>query len=576
MKTLPILLATTIVFTFAVQSFAFDGQEINPKKQTVYKLPILQPVFDFDPLKATNDPVKANFVSQIYNNLVTYRTKKDDSSNSFGDIIPDLAEEWNVSSDRKLYNFKLKKNVYFQNGRKFDAYDVKHTIERIANPKTMPKELTWVFQDLPLRGLKQFQSDCRKNKLNPALIGVEVLDSNIIQISLDKPTPFLFKILALPAFAIIPKEVVDRYGSDFGKHPIGTGAYKVSRFNNQSIILEKNTNYFEESLPHIERLEYKVVSSFEESYKLFLNGQLDQTYIPDSEINRLFEQEKYNKYSINVFEETSYNNPLVSSIIKEPELINTFIGINSQKSFLKLVKVREALNYSVDKSKIISDVLKYRAIPSAGNIPIGFPDFISNEKMPYQYDLLKAKKLLYEAGLIDSNGDKILEYKNKAVSLNLWYYKEPRTESVCKLVKKDLEALGIKINLKASSNWNNYMKSIISGQADLYNLTWKAKYPDMDKIYTPLFSSNNLSYSTNNTTRFYDEKVNKLLSNARNMIDLDGRLKIYSQVEKLILEQTPVIYMYQPTKYIMVNPDVAGMQIHPVLNEIYKYVYFRD
>src|SRR5690606_19716093 len=155
-----------------------------------------------------------------------------------------LAEEWNVSGNGRIYNFKIRKNVYFHNGRRMTAYDVKHTLERVADPRNPAASKDWLFKYLPIKGLKKFQQDCRNKVQNPDLAGVSVLDNDFVQIALDNPSPFLLKELALPIFSITPKEEIDKWGSEFKFHPSGTGPYSMEVFDKNKVVLKQNTRYF--------------------------------------------------------------------------------------------------------------------------------------------------------------------------------------------------------------------------------------------------------------------------------------------------------------------------------------------
>lgn len=541
-------------------------------KISTYRLAIPKAIENFDPINSESQ-INSQIISNMYSTLVTYRTKKSDFKQNYGDIVPFLSEEWNLTSNRKVYNFKIRNDIYFHNGRNLTAFDIKHTIERLANPKVLPSTQSWIFRDVPIKGLDKFRRDVKNNVKEPDLEGVKVLDDYIVQIELTKSTPLFLKSLAMPIFSIVPKEETDKWGKEFGSHPVGTGPYKIEKITEDQIFLTKNNSYFEKDLPKIDSLIYKVVPKANDEYRLFQQGRLEQTSIPDNEMDRLLEKENFNKLSINVFDNNSFNDRNVSDIIKEPKMINTFLGISNKNNMLKSQKVRQALNYSINKKKIISNVLKYKAIESYGIIPEDFPGVSNGRKSPYPFDIVKAKKLFYESGFNDRNNDGVLEYNKKPVSLNFWYYDDPETERVCNTISENLQAVGFKVNLQKTTNWRDFLSKVVSGRADLYHFSWKAKYEDLDKYFTPMFDSTYIGSS--NIASFSDSEVDSLLAKARKIPEEEYRNKIYNDLDKKIVEKAPWIFLYQPVRYIRVMPYVYGVQLHPVMQDVLKYTYFR-
>lgn len=568
MKFTSLLLGLVLIASSASYSVSAEME-----KETSYRLAIPQAIENFDPINADTQ-VNANIIQNMYSTLVTYRTERSELKQSYGDIVPLLAEEWNITSNRRIYNFKVRDDIYFHNGRKMNAFDVKHTLERLANPKILPGAKSWIFKDMPIVGIDKFRNDCLKNVKEPDLSGVKVLDDSLVQIELTKPTPLFLKSLAMPIFSIIPKEETTKWGKDFGSHPVGTGPYKMERITAEQIFLTKNTNYFEKDLPKISNLIYKVVPKVSDEYKLFQQGRLEQSSIPDSEIDNLLKKENFNKFNVNVFDNNSFNDRTVSDIIKEPKMINTFLGINSKNAMLKSQKVRQALNYSVNKKKLISNVLKYQAIESTGVIPEDFPGSYSGRKNPYAYDIVKAKKLFYEVGFNDRNNDGVFEYNNRPATLNFWYYDNPETEKVCNAIAEDLKAVGFKVNMQKTANWRDFLGKIVSGRADLYHFSWKGKYEDLDKYLTPMFDSGYIG--STNVSSFNDKEIDSMLSRARHIPEDEYRNKIYNEVDQKIVEKAPWVFLYQPVRYVRVMPYVYGVKIHPVMQDVLKYTYFKN
>lgn len=571
MKFTSVLLGLGLILGSASYSINYSiGSESN--NESVYRLAIPQSIENFDPINSESQ-VNANIIQNVYSTLVSYRTQKTDYKQSYGDIVPLIAEDWNITSNRKIYNFKIRNDIFFHNGRNLNAYDIKHTIERLANPNILPGSQSWIFKDMPIKGLEKFRRDCKNKVKEPDLEGIKVLDDYLVQIELTSSTPLFLKSLAMPVFSIIPKEETDKWGKEFGFHPVGTGPYKVERITAEQIFLTKNPMYFEKGLPKISSLIYKVVPKVADEYRLFQQGRLEQSAIPEAEVDSLLQKENFNKYSVNVFDNKSFNDRTVSDIIKEPKMVNTFLGISSKNEMFKSQKVRQALNYSINKKKIISNVLKYQAIESTGVIPEDFPGVYAGRQTPYAYDMVKAKKLFYEAGFNDRNNDGIFEYNKRPVTLNFWYYDDAETEKVCNAISENLQAAGFKVNMQKTANWRDFMSKIVSGRADIYHFSWKAKYEDLDKYLTPMFDSNYIGSS--NIVSFSDKEIDSMLSRARKIPEDEFRNKIYNEIDQKIVEKAPWVFLYQPVRYVRVMPYVYGVQLHPVMQDVLKYTYFK-
>ncbi|MFN8673280.1 MAG: ABC transporter substrate-binding protein [Candidatus Sericytochromatia bacterium] len=565
MKASSLIVAGIMLFT--TPAFSNQVMEVN-----TYRMAIPAKVTNFDPINSDN-PANIEVIKNIHATLVTYRTKKDSDNQSYTDIVPYIADNWTVSADRKTYNFKIKNNVFFHNGRKLSAYDIKLTFERLANPKILKPSFSWIFKDIPLKGLMKYQSDLRNKVKEPDLEGIKVLDEHNFQIILDKPSTLMLKELTLPVFSIIPKEEIDKWGDDFGlEKPIGAGPYSLANKTDDQIILQKNKNHFEKNTDNINTLIYKVVPKLSDEYALFEKHELEQTELPDSEIKELFEKEKFNKFNINVFETNSLNDKRITDIVKEPKLIVSYIGIGTKKFPLKNKNVRQALNYSIDKYKLVTETLKYKAIQATGILPENFPGISNDRKVPYQYNLDKARKMLYQEGFTDFNDDKVLEFKKKPIKFNFVYFQDAESESVANQVASDLKNAGLDIKLTRMTDFNKFLTTIVSGEADFYHFKANSKYADPDKFLTPLFDSKYIG--TTNLSAFNNPKVDNMLAKARNIYEDEFRYKFYSEIERNIVDEAPWLFLYQPVKYLKVSPNVMGVQIHPIMQNTTKHAFY--
>jgi len=563
-----VILGSLIFFFNSTLSFANPNENVKD-----YRLSFNQKLNDFDPINA--DSLLATEISaNLFSTLFTYRTTVGRADERVTDLLPGIAESWTVSADRKTYNFRLKKDFFFSNGRNLEAFDVKKTIERLAQPKYSENKFRWLFADFPVKGIKKYQEQIKKKSVNPDLEGVKVVDPQIVQIILDKPSPLIFKILALPQLAIIPKEELERKKTNFASQPVGAGPYYLEKSQKELIVLKKNPYYSNKEKVYPEKISYHFAATIENEFAFFNSGKLEQTGIPDQQMTEILQKEQMGRFSLNFPEMPAFNERKMSELIKEPKLISTFIGINQKNPLLKNLKFRQAINHAVNKQEIIAKDLSFKADELKGVFPENFPGVGINLSVPYPYNLNKAKKLLYETGVFDYNNDGFVEYKSKPVQLNLWFYDDPETEKVCQAIQKNLKEVGIKVNLKKSKDWDKFLKTVSAGNADLFHFTWKAKYPDPDKLFTPMFHSKNIGGT--NIFSYKNNQVDQLLDKAYFIDDDEFRYPLYRQAESLIVADAPWLFLYQPVKYVKVQPYVYGLKLHPVFNNVVGNVYFSE
>jgi len=167
------------------------------------------------------------------------------------ELVPDLAESYEVSADGLTYTFKLRSGVKFHNGRAMTAADVKYSLERTCNPATQSPGAGYYGA---LKGFDDFQAGKAKE-----LAGVVAVDDHTVKIELSRPDSTLLHLMALNFSFVVPKEVVEKEGPDFGHKPVGTGAYKVTEWTSgQSLVLQRNIDYFKKGLPKLDVITFQI------------------------------------------------------------------------------------------------------------------------------------------------------------------------------------------------------------------------------------------------------------------------------------------------------------------------------
>ncbi|MFN8673648.1 MAG: ABC transporter substrate-binding protein [Candidatus Sericytochromatia bacterium] len=564
------LLSIALVSSVLIGSFGCKTRP--PQEGTTFVAAFESDIPALDTIQV-GDTTSHDVAYNIYNALVTYRAEITKEGEKLIDLVPDLAEKWDVSPDGKKYTFHLRKGVKFHNDRELIADDVKYSYERLANPKNASKGL-WTTEAVEIKGLKKFVEECKAEKKDAHLEGIKVIDKYTVEIEFEKMIPFALHVLAMPYYFIVPKEEVEKWGQEFNTHPVGTGPYKFKEWKRgKSLELVKNKNYFEKGLPYIDNLVYEIVPNDVVRYGRFMNGQLDfvdNTSIPSSKFEALINDEAFSKLGAFKIRTLPEIEDLSQSLImKKPILSTEYLGMNITKEPFNDKKVRQALNYAIDKQKIVDKVYAGKRTIARGVLPPGFPGFNEENKVPYPYDPDKAKQLLEEAGWKDSDGDGFLDKNGKKLILNLWYNQREVLALLCSSVQADLKYLGIDVELN-SQQWAPYVEKIRKGEANFFRFGWSADYPDPDNFLWTLFSKQNIGQD--NATNYNNPEVDKLLNEARTSFDWKKREKLYQSAEKIIVDDAPWIFLENEVQYKVVQKGIEGLHIHPLLQNVMKIV----
>ncbi|MFH1861148.1 MAG: ABC transporter substrate-binding protein [bacterium] len=452
--------------------------------------------------------------AKIFNGLVKY-----------GDgmkIVSDIAKTWDVSSDGKTYTFHLRNDVEFTNGQLVVASDFKYSFQRILLSKTKSPR-RWVFKDV----LGADEAD------NGDVNGFVIKDKHTFQIVLTKPfSPFL-GFLAMPAGYVIPEEEVKKWGEDFSEHVVGTGPFLLTKWvHDDMLILKKNIKYFDKK-PKVDGIEYRVIPEELTAMAEFESGAIDTIGLPLAEFERFTTSDKWKK-----------------NIIGQVGLNAYYLGINCQKKPFDDVRVRQALNYAIDKKAILETILKNQGVLSHGSIPPILSGY--NHKLSaYEYNPQKAKELLKDAG---------------CQSLTLKIYQKPNREvlNVTEIMQAQLKDAGIMAEI-VQVEWSALKEMINQGKCDTFYLAWLADYPDAENFLAPLFHSENFG-AGGNRAQYKNEKVDKLIEEAQSIPDEKKRLKIYQQIETIIHDDAPWVFLWHQKEFAVHQSWIKGYKCFPIYN----------
>jgi peptide/nickel transport system substrate-binding protein/oligopeptide transport system substrate-binding protein len=514
---------TTIIFSLLFASLFISSQnsqsEVKKKEISVrggtYRRPLEFMPRTLDPALAA-DIYSVTVIHQLFDGLVQF----DQNLN----IIPAIAKSWKISHDGLTYTFFLREGVKFHNGRELTADDFVYSFTRIVDPKSK----TLAAQLLEkVSGFKEFESGKTKY-----IDGFKSLGKHIFEIRLDSPFyPFL-SILGIINFKVVPKEEIEKAGALFSRNPIGTGPFRfASMKEGEEIILAGNQEYFE-GKPYLDKILFKIFHGAprERILKEFKGNGLEESFIPPGEMEEMVERKPY------IF-------------LQKPILSLRFYGLNSMLKPLDNKNLRKAINFGINKKAILSEIHKNQFHLSKGILPLGMPGF-DPEKDPYPYDEVRAARLLADAGFPKGGG---------LSSLEIWSAsKSEAAQRELDEIRSQLSKIGIQCMIYFETNWPNFESRVRENKAPVFVYAWYADYPDPDNFLGALFHSK----SRTNVTRFHHPEVDRLLDQARAERDYLKRMEMYRKIERMILDDAPIVPMINHLFQMVYQPYVRGIEVN--------------
>ncbi|MDQ7949020.1 MAG: ABC transporter substrate-binding protein [Pedobacter sp.] len=514
----------------------------NGKK--VFNMNLEQNVTSLDPAFARNQ-YAVWMINQLYNGLV--QVDKDLNT------IPCIAKKWTISSDGLTYTFNLRNDVYFHDdplfkngkGRKVVASDFTYSFYRLIDPKVASSG-GWIFSD-KVKGKDSFRP----------------LNDSTFQIQLVKPCPAFMKILTHQYCSVVPREVADHYGKDFRSHPIGTGPFKFKYWKEDEIlVLLKNEKYWEKDgdvrLPYLDAIKVSFISDKQSAFMNFLKKDLDFFNSVDGSYRDdiLTKSGKMTSKYKGKFQ-----------LFKSPYICTEYVGIlvDTSKSIVKnsplrLKKVRQAINYAIDKPKLIKYLRNSVGIPAtSGFIPKGMPGFDSTRVKGYSYNLPLAMKLLAEAGYPNGKGMPEITLSTSTT------YKD-----LIEFIQSELANIGIraKVDVSPAASLRDMMAK---NEVNFFRGSWIADYPDGENYLSVFYSKNRVPFGPNYTGYFNDE-FDKLFEQSYYEGNDKKRYDLYYKMDNMVMEHASVVPILYDQAVIMLQNNISGYPINPLSLMILKRV----
>jgi ABC-type transport system substrate-binding protein len=463
-------------------------------------------------------------------------------------LRPGLAESYEVSDDGLTFTFHLRAGVKFHNGREMTAEDVKYSLDRVTNPATQSPGAGF------FGSIKGF--DTMSDGSATSLEGVEVVDPLTVRITLSRPDATFLHVMALNFASVVPKEAVDEAGADFGKKPVGTGAFKLAEWTiGQRLVFEKNADYWREGVPYLDSVVFEVG---QEPIVALLRLQQGEVDVPGDGIPPA------------KFQEVMADPAQAERVVEGGQLHTGYITLNVGIAPLDKLAVREAINMAINKERI-TQIINGRAVPATQPLPPSMPGYTEGYG-GYAYDPAGAKAKLAEAGLADG------------FATELYVMNTDPNPRIAQAIQQDLKEVGITAEIKSLAQ-ANVIEAGGAGQAPMIwsgGMAWIADFPDPSNFYGPILGCAGAAEGGWNWSKFCDEAIDAAATKADSFKDPadPARLQMWSDVYQQVMAQAPWVPVFNEQRYTMKSPRMGGadnLYVDPVSIPVnYDYVFVTE
>jgi len=466
-------------------------------------------------------------------------------------LAKDLADSFEISPDGRTYAFKIHRGVKFTNGREVTAEDVSYSLNRAVDPKTQSPGASFFHA---VKGYDEVAAGKATS-----LSGVIVVDPYTIRIELSQPDATFLHVLGLNFASVVPKEEVAKYGADFGKHPVGSGAFRLAEWSlGQRLVLERNKDYFKPGLPYLDKITFEVG---QEPLVALLRLQRGEVDIPGDGIPPA-------KF-LDVMKDPQYK----SLIVQGHQLQTGYVTIKNTIKPFDDVRVRRAVNMAINKERIVR-IINGRAAIANQVLPPGMPGYDASYK-GYPYDTAQAKALLKEAGLAGG------------FSTELYVNNTDPNPRIAQAIQQDLAAVGIKASIKSLDQANVIAAGGEPDQAPLIwsgGMAWSADFPDPSDFYGPILGCASATKGGWNWAYYCNKDLDGAATEADAIADpakADERAKKWGGIFTRIMEDAPWVPIFNETRYTIHSARIAGPDdavfVDPVHTPInFDVVYAKD
>ncbi|NDJ58346.1 glutathione ABC transporter substrate-binding protein GsiB [Enterobacteriaceae bacterium 4M9] len=426
-----------------------------------------------------------------------------------------LAEGYSVSEDGKVYTVKLRQGVKFQDGSDFNAEAVKANLDRASNP----------------------DSHLKRYNLYKNIASTQVIDPQTVKITLKAPFSAFINILAHPATAMISPAALKKYGKDIGFHPVGTGPYQFETWNQTDFVkVAKFPGYWQKGLPKLDTITWRPVVDNNTRAAMLQTGEANFAFpVPFEQAAKLEKDPKL-------------------ALVATPSIMQRYISMNVTQKPFDNPKVREAINYAINRQALVKVAFSGYATPATGVVPPAIE--YAQTYQPWPYSPAKAKALLKEAGYPDG------------FTTTLWSsHNHSTARKVLQFTQQQLAQVGIKVQVTAMDAGQRAAQVEGKDQKQsgvrMFYTGWSASTGEADWALSPLFASQNWPPTLFNTAFYSNPQVDNDLSAALLTADKAQKTKLYKDAQDIIWKESPWVPLVVEKLVSAHSKNLTGFYVMP-------------
>ena len=451
------------------------------------------------------------------------------------DIVPALAERWEVSADGRTYTFHLRPGIAFSDGEPITADDFRYSWERLLNPRRIPSPGAENYR--LIEGFDAFREGRAAH-----LAGLATPDARTVVITLAAPDRTFLHVLAMRFVSVVPRRVVEALGDEgYGQRPVGAGPYVLERWEpNTRIVMRRNPRYWDAAHVYLERVELELSVARHLQFMRFLAGELEYAHnysLGTADYLWLLHSAEWRPY-----------------VVRRPgNLIGAFL-MNTEMPPLDNVHVRRAIAFALDRESI-AHARNDRITAAWGLYPPTIPGYRADNPLRQRFDLDAARREMALAGHPDGLPEE----------LTLWIGEGETGSIYGDLVQADLRRIGVRVRQRPAAGSIYYTTLGRRHTVQLAFTGWQMDFPDPSNFIEPNFHSRGIQDEQSSNASFYaNPQLDALLDRAKVEADTAVRIGLYQQAEDLLLRDAPWAFMYTPLDIFVMQPWVRGWTPHPV------------